>query len=576
MQAKPRILATSMSALLAGAVSARARAGGGEDYSGGGHSSGGGGDYGGGGFTSYPGSGGGVSVGNLSPGGLVFLIIIILIIYLLRKKMADQMKDKGFRATLDPGLQRSLVSDGPAATPSSLALQAKVGPVFAAIQNAWTRGDMGPVRAVISDGVYHRFQIQLEMNKLRGIRNLAEHPRLAGARLLKEERFGKYLSVDFLVRGRVDDRDVRADDGTVVTDKGSAEFEEIWSFTRLAEGGPGTPALANGGSGPAPQVLSALANCPKCAAPLSDAGGSRCGNCGAVLNSGAYDWVLAEITQAGEWAARDRDKLEASYSALPVAGGTDARAWLSPQELEDRASVVFVRYQNALHKGNLSSLALFALPELLQKLSGPGKEPPLFRLAVGAVDLSGFAAVGGLAKAWIRVKFSGAMRPADAPAHQERILVFSKSLDAAMGKNALSSLSCPACGGMLESTDQAKCAYCGTLLASPEANWVLCDYGGNGLLPQAVAPRAVLSAPGNGPGAVGIGAGYAVPPALRHDRGGLGGRDDHRAGGCLHPGFRPQFRFGTHFRGHPAAQGQDGPQVPRPAHRGAGSVALAQ
>jgi tellurite resistance protein len=367
---------------------------------------------------------------------------------------------------------------------------------------------MGPVRAVISDGVFHRFQIQLDMNKMQGIRNLAEHPQLTGARLVKEERFGKYLSVDFLVRGRVHDRDVKAEGGATVSENGSEEFEEIWSFTRLAEGAMGEPPLVDGGDASSPQVLKALANCPKCAAPLSDAGGSRCGSCGAVLNSGAYDWVLAEITQAEEWAAGNRADLDGYYSALPVTAGTDARAWLSPQELEDRASVVFVRYQSALHRGNLSSLALFAAPELLQRLSGPGKEPPLYRLAVGAVDLSGFSAVAGLAKAWIRVKFSGAPRRADEPEHQERVLVFSKSLDAAMGKNALSSMSCPACGGPLESTDQAKCAYCGAVLASPEANWVLCDYGGNALLSQVMAPRALPDSAGKtraaaaaGPGA---------------------------------------------------------------------------
>lgn len=503
MQVKPRILAASMSAILAGALSAQARAGGGHGYHSVGHSSGGGG-----GFHSYPGSGGGGSGGSLSFPQIVLILIVILVIYYLRKKLGDRTKEKGFRATLDPGMQQSLRAAPPVATPASLALQAKLGQVFVAIQNAWSRGDMGPVRAVISDGVFHRFQIQLEMNKMQGIRNLAERPQLTGARLLKEERFGKYLSVDFLVRGRVHDRDVGAEGGATVSDNGSEEFEEIWSFTRLAEGAMGEPPLADGGDASSPQVLKALANCPKCAAPLSDAGGSRCGNCGAVLNSGAYDWVLAEITQAEEWAAGNRAELEGYYSALPVAAGTDARAWLSPQELEDRASVVFVRYQSALHRGNLSSLALFAAPELLQRLSGPGKEPPLYRLAVGAVDLSGFSAVAGLAKAWIRVKFSGARRPADEPEHQERVLVFSKSLDAAMGKNALSSLSCPACGGPLESTDQAKCAYCGAVLASPETNWVLCDYGGNVLLSQVMAPRALPDPAGNarpsapaGPGA---------------------------------------------------------------------------
>jgi hypothetical protein len=487
-----RSFQSAWATVLATCILAQARAGGGHSYSGGGgggfHSSGGGSSFHSYGSGGYVGGGGSGSIS-----GLITLIIIALIVYYLWKKLAGTQQVKRFRETLDPELQSGLRRTAPSGSPAALQLQQKLGEAFVGIQKAWDGGKMDPVRAILSDGVYHRFQIQLDMNRLQGIRNKVEMPTLLSSRILSEDAFGRYLSIDFLIRGRVVDSDIRIDNGAVVSGGDATVFEEIWSFTRLA-------------SAPVRDALQTLANCPKCAAPLSEAGGSRCGHCGAVLNSGAYDWVLAEITQAQEWAASDRNSLRQDYAGLPAVPGADAEAWLSPQELEDRASVVFIRYQSALHKGNLGSLNMFATPELLKALGGMGNpsgtggaraEHPLYRLAVGAVDLLGFAESQGLVKAWARIKYSGSDAPAQEGSFQERIMVFCKAIGGATGKGDLSCMTCPNCGGPIESSDQAKCAYCDNVLSSPAANWVLCDYGDTSLLSQLAAARRA-SAPASG------------------------------------------------------------------------------
>jgi tellurite resistance protein len=312
------------------------------------------------------------------------------------------------------------------------------------------------------------------------MRNRVESPALLSARILGEDTFGRYVSIDFLIRGRVIDTDRRLDTDAVIRSGGANTFEEIWSFTRLARSA----------DAPDREGAQASGNCPKCAAPLSDAGGSRCGNCGAVLNSGAYDWVLAEITQAEEWVSGNRNDLQPYYARLPAIAGTDSKDWLSPQELEDRASVVFIRYQSALHKGSLAALTMFLAPELLRRLSGESRERPLFQLAVGAVDLLAFAEAQGMVKAFIRVKYSGSERPDREGVFQERYLVFSKAADAGTGKANLSCMTCPNCGGPIESSDQAKCAYCENILSSPAANWVLTEFGGRELLAEAAAARS--------------------------------------------------------------------------------------
>jgi hypothetical protein len=489
-----RHLASATWALISCAcILAQARAGGGDAYNSGGDSYSGGGGGGGGGFSfdSYGSGSSGGSGGSASLAQIVFILILVILILYLKNKYSNSRQVDAFRKTLDPELQSGLRRSPPAASPAALRLQDKMGGIFVAIQSAWDKGKMDPVRAVLSDGVYNRFQIQLEMNRLQGMRNRVESPELLGARILGEDVFGRYASIDFLIRGRVIDTDRRLGTDSVIR-TGSSSFEEVWSFTRLARS-PDAPDQ-DGAQAPG--------NCPKCAAPLSDAGGSRCGHCGAVLNSGAYDWVLAEITQAEEWVSGSRDTLQPYYTRLPAIAGADSKAWLSPQELEDRASVVFIRYHSALHKGSLAALTMFVAPELLRSLGGEKRQRPLYRLAVGAVDLLAFTEAQGMVKAFVRVKYSGSEQPDQEGVFQERYLVFSKSAEAGTGKGNLSSMTCPNCGGPIESSDQAKCAYCENILSSPTANWVLTEFGGRDLMAQAAARPQAPS--GNNPSVAGL------------------------------------------------------------------------
>ena len=469
----PQILTSTWIAILSSSMLAQARAGGGHSY----HSSGGGSSHsyggGGGGGSSFH-SQGGSSGGSGSFSGLILMLFFGILVYYIWKKIEGQKKLQGFKDTLNTDFQSSLRKRIPTGSPEALRLKEKLEEVFVSIQKAWDKGKMDSVRSILSDGVYHRFQIQLEMNKFQGMRNKVEQPTLLESKILGEETYGHYSSIDFLIRGRVVDSDIGLSDSSLIRGGTATVFEEIWSFTRLADAQVTDP-------------LGSLASCPKCAAPLSDAGGSRCGHCGTVLNSGAYDWVLAEITQAEEWAVVDRRNLQQYYSELPTVPGEDVKAWLSPQELEDRASVVFIRYQSALHKKNLGPMNIFVTPKLLSGWNAGQADLPQYNLALGAVDLLGFAESQGMVKAWIRVKYSASSKAADEAQFQERILIFTKAIEGRIGKGNLSCMSCPSCGGPIESSDQAKCAYCENVLSSTSANWVLSEYGSTILLSQLVS-----------------------------------------------------------------------------------------
>lgn len=473
-----RELVVFLFAIFSMVVSLSARAGGGHSY----HSSGGSSSYssgGGGGGSSFHSYGGGYSSsrGSGSFSSLITLIILAVIIYFIWKKSQQFQAGNKFKQTLDPEFQSNIRKPAPTGSNQANQLKEKLGEAFVAIQNAWSKGSMETVRALLSDGVYHRFQIQLEMNQLQGFKNKLEQPTLLEAKVLKEETFGRYTSVDFLIRGRGVDTDIDLQSGKIKStmDNGMggsvSVFEEIWSFSKLT-------------CTQEKEALQTLHSCPKCAAPLSDAGGSRCSHCNAILNSGALDWVLAEITQAEEWVSVDRRQLQEYYAELPETPGSDAKAWLSPQELEDRASVVFIRYQSALHKGKLNELNNYIAPELFPILKAPEFAQPSYHLSLGAVDLLGFAKAEDNIKAWIKIKYSGSPQPSIEGSYQEKILVFAKAIAAACSKSDLSSMACANCGAPIESSDQAKCAYCDNIFSNVATNWVLVNYGNSELLSE--------------------------------------------------------------------------------------------
>lgn len=453
------ILFILLACSLAGAV-----AGGGGDYV---PSFDGGGSSGGGSSWDWgSGSGGG---GSFEPVSSLVFILIFVVIYMIKANSGTGKDEFKFDTSPNPDLNPSWRLKSVPGSTVTEELKLKLDTVFVAIQKAWSDGSMDPARAVLSDGVYHRFQLQLRMNAAQGIRNTVADPVLLNATLVQERVFGRYHSADFLMEGSAVDSTLKVDTGELLRGGNLIRFNELWSFTRLANI-PG-------------EALKSLANCPKCGAALSNSGGTHCSHCSALLNSGELDWVLAEITQPIEWRAQGESPLRKFYDQLPDLSGVDAAAWLSPQELEDRASVVFIRYQTALQDGSFTSLIPFATPEVRSAMKARGGRP-LFRLAVGAVELLRFQVVQDQVKAFIRVKYSGSELPDILGTNRERFLAFSKALTAGVGKACLSSLSCPNCAAPVGTSDQARCAYCAVDLASPDTGWTLCDYGG----PEVLSP----------------------------------------------------------------------------------------
>lgn len=364
----------------------------------------------------------------------------------------------GVEAQTGLDLERSLAAikaRDPAFDPDGF--RVRVSEAFLKVQQAWSEQDLGPVRPFLTDGVFERFNIQLEMQKADGIRNEMNEVRVLEARIVQVELDGAFETVHVLFRASASDRDVSLSDRRVLREGRPDVFEEVWSFLRRRRArSPGGGGLIEGA-------------CVACGQKLMSADGARCVVCGAWLQSGGEDWVLSELTQTSEWSVREPAEVP----------GWDAAAFgdTSPQELEDRASAAFWRWQFALFRGGTGPLVALASRELQLRLKDElrdGREK-FRRAAVGAVELAGVEAAGPLRRVHVRVRWSGEAVEGGVPrgtSVRSHVFTLARKGEGASAA-PFRSLACPACVEPPASPGTAACHKCGAVYADPARAWVL-------------------------------------------------------------------------------------------------------
>ncbi|NLN63391.1 MAG: TerB family tellurite resistance protein, partial [Myxococcales bacterium] len=232
-------------------------------------------------------------------------------------------------------------------------------------------------------------------------------------------------------------------------------YTEIWSFLRR----PGARTLATGGA--------LEGRCPNCGAPLENAQTARCTHCQALVNSGDYDWVLAEITQPIEW----RPGSTGSVSGLKDIMERDPT--FNRQVAEDRAGYVFWRWMEAMVRRSNAPLAQCATPAFIKRsLREHPEAVHHYRTAVGAVDLVAVINDDTFERIYIKVLWSSARSPRAIPIPATTVLVLSRRMGVA-GKTGFSHARCPSCHGPLPENDATTCEYCGAALGSADTDWVL-------------------------------------------------------------------------------------------------------
>ena len=466
-----------------------ARAGGGGGYRGGGGGSGGGG---GGGFHFGGGSSGGGGGGGGGWGlfDLVFLLFrypvigvpLLIVIAVLFYYGANQGNSSYQSGVIRRG-QQVMQEDEKAAAIAGIrehdanfeevAFCKRVHLAFDKIQSAWCMQNIGSVRPFISDGVHERFLLQFEEQKLQGYRDHMEDIRVDWIDIVSVSSEGLFDEMSVRIRAAAKDwRESLTEGKRVSGSTGVEPFVEIWTFLRhrTAKTEIDRAGLMEG-------------NCPNCAAPIELNQSANCTHCKALLRSGAYDWVLTEITQESEWTVPSRDE-------LPGVGELRQRdPDFDTVSIEDRASVIFWRKAKSDWTGKIDPLKKIASPEFAEKYSLQLKADlqtgRAFAgdCAVGSVSSLGVISEAERDRALVAIRWSGKQFVVDAAGRvrntgedlwAETLFVLGRNsaVKTDLGK-AISSAHCPNCGAPENGGTSNACEFCGTVLNDGRHDWVL-------------------------------------------------------------------------------------------------------
>lgn len=344
----------------------------------------------------------------------------------------------------------------------------RVKGLWAEVQEAGFKRDLGPVRRFLSDATYQRLLTHDELLRLQGVRDAVAGMEVLDLSIVGLEQTPGFDTLQVAIKAQ--GRDAEVPEG--VSDESAREvarsaplegFIEIWSFVR----GKDTRTVSN------------PAACPNCGA-LWDGGATNvCGHCQAVVNSAVYDWVLAEITQGME-----------AHQTAPIAGLEALRAAdpaFHVEGLEDRASLCFWKWIHAQVAQEPASLVRIAAPGFVDGLRAElegwkanGQRRGANDCAVGSAALRTIERDGAVFKASVEVRFSArwgltAAGGAALPVMPLRwVFVLERNADATTDlKRGISSSCCPNCGAPMAESTAPACEFCAAPLGTGEKDWVL-------------------------------------------------------------------------------------------------------
>ena len=164
------------------------------------------------------------------------------------------------------------------------ALHARLDMIYTQLNVAWSNNDLGPIRGLVSDGLYDYLQYWIDAYRRQGLRNVLAEMRLTHTTLAKITRDRYFDALTIRIWGAGKDYVIRTETDALVRGSKNRErpYSEYWTLVRSA-GRKGAP-IAD----PA---------CGNCGAPLQIAQSGACEHCGAHVTGGELDWVVSKIEQ---------------------------------------------------------------------------------------------------------------------------------------------------------------------------------------------------------------------------------------------------------------------------------------
>ncbi len=345
---------------------------------------------------------------------------------------------------------------------------------FLDIQEAWQNQDLSKVRKFLSDGVYQRFNTQFKMMKLLQQTNTIENIEIKNIYIDKIESDGLYDIIHTAIHASINDRFVNRLDPSL-NSGGKEEFVEYWSF--LKKRGKERKDIYN------------TDNCPNCGSPLPAEMGevSRCESCGTLTNSGEYDWVLSEITQADDYISAHPKLAKSEDLTEKIRRIINENDDFAVQLVEDKASNGYLQILTAQACNDPSIMRRFVSDKVFKELgiNETGLITAYNRIFLNDVFLVGVSEEDGRNVLHIAIKSSyqriqidnnNKIRKLDeAVVSRTEVVFMSRDKDAAQSKGSLYAHSCPSCGAPVENSLNISCNYCGSIMNSTSTEWIITD-----------------------------------------------------------------------------------------------------
>jgi uncharacterized Zn finger protein (UPF0148 family) len=449
-----------------------ARAGGG-----GGRSSSGGGSYRSSSSSSWSSSGSGT--GGSGDGDLFFffgVLFTVAVVVTIAKSLfkGQQSYASNLAENIKTGGRRLGLDAFKEANPSFSedAFERKVKRAFLAIQEAWSNKDLTEVRKFISDGVWQRFSVQFMMMDALEQTNQLEHVKVVRTFIDSVESDGDFDTIHVGIECSLHDRFVCNIDSTL-NSGGRELFIEYWSFIRK--------------KGVTGKDLYSVGNCPSCSAPLGDKLGevAQCPYCNAMVNSGEFDWVLSEITQADDYTANlqlyKQENLSEKRAEL-----SETLTDFSVQMIEDRVSNGFMQILAAKTLNQPERVRRFvadSLYENMLKEEIASCDYLYNRLYTNDVSLLAAAHKDDLHYLYIGVTYSSQrvqkaenrVLRIDGTVHQIREVIRVERAGSGKTTGELYMHRCPACSAPVADSLEITCPYCSATLNSAKNEWIISD-----------------------------------------------------------------------------------------------------
>ncbi len=405
------------------------------------------------------------------------MVIIAVVLLFIISNALQGANNQRIRSTVQRGNQRQaeqlrsnalaeIRNRDPAFNESAFLERTKIA--FTKIQSAWSDQKLSAVRPFISDGVNERFQLQIQMMQAQNLRNVMTNVQVLSSEIAAAFHTEQFDTIHVRISARADDHNQDLKTGRRIpgTDH-SGSFVEFWSFHRR----PGTKSLKSAGS--------IEGNCPRCAAPLEIVDQAKCQACGALVNSGEYDWVLSEISQESEFQVPESEQL------LPGLADLKQRdPGFNTLHIEDRVSVMFWRLRATEFYHDIKYAAPVMSKEMTENISNAMQKSQRYwkDAAVGQVELIDATSDGNKDYLRVKIRWSGILlnrvnghttELKSKSISTQVYTLFRNSSVQSSPAGTFTSAGCPQCGAPLQSDESGNCSYCGASLTTGKFDWVL-------------------------------------------------------------------------------------------------------